>query len=174
MEGSCVSHQYACLVGNGLSIAYNEQMTVETLTEGLLDGFGRMAGSVAADALRSLAESVSGAGRGTFEELLSPLEHVGSALEGIRHMTALAQKQAESDAALRTTTEFLEGIRRLGLGMTLELIDSRARGEGQPFEEVTVRTCRAILQLAENSEPGRAVTVASSTTTASCTLASRS
>lgn len=136
------SKQFACLVGNGLSIAYNDRLSIPALTEGMLDRLSDLAGDAATDALLNFAQALGKSGSLNFETLLSPLDHVARALPNLSAAAPLVPGQA---SALDEAAELLTGIHRAGLATILELISQRAYGEGaERLEPVVKKVCSAI------------------------------
>jgi hypothetical protein len=144
-------HAFTCVVGNGLSTAYNDALAVHALTEGLLEEFTTLGGGDADDSLRAFAAGFSGSDRQTFEELLAPLEHVGRLLVSLPTLLPVARARAGTRASIEDTIDFLKGIHRVGLGTALSLIDERARGSGSMFAERIGTVCAAIHALRMNA-----------------------
>lgn len=137
--------EFACLVGNGLSIAYNSDLEMDALTDGMLAGLAELAGDAAAEALSGFAQALSNAGTLNFENLLSPLDDVSRALPSLSGAAPLIPGQ--SDAILEAANA-LAAIHRVGLSTVLELISERAYGAGEEqLEPIVKRVCRAINSL---------------------------
>lgn len=149
--GSSDDHQYALLIGNGLSIAYNDQLTVASLTDALAAEFRKAGGDEAARALREFAAATSGNDKESFEHLLGPLNHIGEALVSVEGLLPIAKHSDRIREALGVTSEFLSALHQKGLATTLRVIDERARDQGPAFDAVIMHVCAAILKLSETS-----------------------
>lgn len=137
--------EFACLVGNGLSIAYNSSLDVAALTEGMFARLSQLAGDAAADALLGFATELGAAGNLRFETLLSPVDQVARALPNLTGAAALVPGY---ETALVQAAEALTGIHRAGVATVLELISERAYGEGsERLDPVVRKVCRAINDL---------------------------
>lgn len=64
---------FAFLVGNGLSVAYNDALSVAALREELLATFSGLSGGLAEEALAAFADRLTGEGAASFENLLGPV-----------------------------------------------------------------------------------------------------
>lgn len=144
------AHRYGCLIGNGLSIAYNQSLSMRELTASLVAEFSALSGSDAEETLSAFAKGFGGYKEGDFESLIGPLESVSEALSHLGGLRALADDAPDQiDAALTTASHFVQMLYRVGFGTTLGLIAERAHGEGvSRFNEVVVATCEAIARLA--------------------------
>jgi|SRR5579872_3893214 len=141
-----------CLVGNGLSIAFNPGLAVPRLTQALLDSFG----SSGDPALAVLARAVAERGEG-FEQLLGPFDAAADALASIPGFDIFAEQRrpplADVGTALRRSRQFLQDVYRAGVSITLELIAELGRAtEGQARQEVVERFCTAVAGLGEPEE----------------------
>lgn len=138
-----------CLIGNGVSVAYNPDLTVSQLTDDLLRLFREAGATDPERALARFAESQSRIEGDLFEALLGPLSSTAEALRQLPGLTALAQA-AHADAvveALGMTSAFLTDIHRVGLAITLQHIADRSLG-GQ-YDNVIYRTARELINLGE-------------------------
>jgi hypothetical protein len=142
-------HRFGCLVGNGLSIAYNPALSMRELTAGLVAEFSALGGGDAEMALSGFAKRFRGYQDADFESLIGPLEGVSGALGHLQKLSALADEAPDAlEAALTTASHFVQRLYRVGFGTTLGLIASRAKGAGAGrFDEVVVDTCKAIAAL---------------------------
>jgi hypothetical protein len=141
-----------CLIGNGLSIAYNPALSIPRLTQSLLRILRDLGGSEAAESLAGFARTLNGNDPASFEDLLAPLEIAANSLPSLTGLLSLRQitHGTLSDGILHTT-QFLRELHGLGLGKVLELVATEAQGEGGPaFNRVILDTCRAIVQLTED------------------------
>ena len=135
-----------CLVGNGLSIAFNPELTIETLTRTLLASF---AGSDNPD-LRILA-AVGGHDTG-FEQLLGPFDAAASllvALPGFQELIAAQNEEGSLGGSLKRAYDFFTTTYRAGVGNVLDLISelARARIADPHFAGVVGTFCEAVSAL---------------------------
>jgi SIR2-like domain len=124
----------ACLVGNGLSIAYNRDLSVEELTRALVGNFQHLAGTNAGNELARFATSLTGQRSDDFERLLGPLDNASQALAYLEGLASTAGPQARQ--ALTTTIRFLRDFHRLGVATVLDLVGRRSSGSAGDFEVV--------------------------------------
>jgi hypothetical protein len=144
-SSSAPAKQFASLIGNGLSIAYNPRLQTDELTQGMLDRLSELGGDSAAKALSEFAQGLNAVQKLNFETLLSPLDHVARALPDL---AAAAPLVPEFKQTFLQTAEALAAIHRIGIATVLELISERAYGEGGgQLDPVIKRTCRAINEL---------------------------
>lgn len=119
----------ACLLGNGVSIAYNPDLTVTALTRDLLVRFAAAGASAPDRALRLFASHVSSGVGSDFEALLGPLASVADALTFLSDVGPLARNGPhEVERALTTVSTFLGATYRAGVAITLEHIAQRTIG----------------------------------------------
>lgn len=129
-----------CLLGNGASMAYNPELSVGSLTTGLLQRFQEAGTGEAPEALARFAQVVSGRTDGQFEALLGPLSMTSEALRGLAGIVGLVEQANEARAAVGITSAFLGEVHRRGLAITLSLIADRSVGQsGGRWDEVVVR-----------------------------------
>jgi hypothetical protein len=134
----------AVLVGNGVSIAHNQDLTVQKLTSDLIHEFTKLSGLAtgavtprndAAKALGELSESVSTSNLSpdkNFEQLLSPLEDVNDALRSLQGAAGLYRTvDPKIVDQLTSVATFCSYVRSLGLSHVLQLVDQRAKGGGR-------------------------------------------
>jgi hypothetical protein len=138
----------ACLIGNGASVAYSDQLTVEHLTADLLHLFNEAGANNSERALAAFAETQSHIAGDQFEALLGPLSSTAEALGYLPGLSALAQAAGASEvvSALRTAADFLADIHRVGLAITLHHIASRSIGSGQ-YDDIVQRTAQELVGL---------------------------
>ncbi|MBK5221541.1 MAG: SIR2 family protein [Acidimicrobiia bacterium] len=139
----------ACLIGNGVSIAYNPALTVPNLTTELIQRLQQLAGGDAETALSGFAHQIAAIPGEQFEALLGPLTSSAAALEHIvdlAPLAAFAPEQAVVDG-VTTTADFLRQVHRLGLGTVLGSIAGHATGKGDAFHTVTEALADALIAL---------------------------
>jgi SIR2-like domain len=127
------------LVGNGLSIAYNPELSVPSLTLELLRRF-----QDADNELRAIAAEVAAGHSPGFEALLGPFDAVSAMirnLPGLRSGEGWAPRFDSLGAALEAARE----IHSHGTGLALDLIAERSQidGDFQPIDGF----CSAIAEL---------------------------
>lgn len=131
------------LVGNGLSISYNGQMSISELTREILRRFQEADGD-----LRAIAEEVEEDEPRSFEDLLGPFDAVSAmirSLPGLRRNGHFNPSFKALGAALETA----RGIHSRGTGIALSVIAERSQVEGE-FQTVDA-FCSAIASL---DDPG--------------------
>ncbi len=118
-----------CLLGNGVSMAYNPALGVGPLTADLIDLFRRAGVSAPEQALGEFARSL-GSGTGEqFEDLLGPISSTSEALRFLPAMAAITSSGPDNvTAALEVVVSFLGEIHRTGLAITLDHIAHRSVG----------------------------------------------
>ena len=147
--------RFACLIGNGLSLSFNEELSVPKLTEWLLGAFRQEGGTL--EALARFAQS-AGTPAETFEQLLGPLDRTARSLP---HLEGLLQVATEFDrpdlrTALSELATFASRLHDLGLGVVLQRIsDMGAAVETPEFERTVLPVCASLKAL-----PGGSVAVA--------------
>lgn len=120
------NHRYAALVGNGLSIPYNANLSVPSLTTALINDLTTLSGSPAGSALAAFAQSIRGmsasGAASNFELLLGPLDAAAAALPHLLRLASLVANAAHVQTASRTVSDFAEAVHQLGLGRVLDRI----------------------------------------------------
>jgi hypothetical protein len=118
-----------CLLGNGVSLAYNADLGVAQLTTDLLDKFKQLGVTEPERALAAYATNLSAIPGEHFEALLGPLESTSRALTHMPGFAGLVESaRADVVSAIRTTSDFLAGIHRIGTAVTLGHIALRTIG----------------------------------------------
>ena len=137
----------ACLIGNGMSIAYNEELTVPRLTEDLLSLFLHAGASEPQQALARFADVQSRIPGDQFEALLGPLSSTADALSYLPGLATLAQAAGADEvvSALHTASTFLGDVHRVGLAITLGHIAQRS--QGGRYDEIVTRTAQELIEL---------------------------
>ena len=129
-KGETVTHTFAVLLGNGFSLAYNPELSVQNLTSELQSQFESLGASDAEKALTSLAEESHRAGDQGFEAMLGPLETTARALDALTALVPVAAPTS-SMAKLHDVRALVEAIHRVGLSVVLRTIAARSSGAGQ-------------------------------------------
>jgi hypothetical protein len=143
-----------CLFGNGLSIAYNPALSVESLTARLLEDMSRLAGSKAADALSRFAVDLRGTESPQLEDLLGPLDSMANALPDLTGLKELATSEDKSlVSCINTVGAFTRDVYRVGVAVVLRAI-AELGIEASPgsFDDTVRLVCERLLE-AEFDEP---------------------
>lgn len=137
--------RFVCLVGNGLSIAFNPELHVDRLTVALREEL-RHAGAAVAS-LVGLAHSHSSPG---FEEMLGPLDRMSSALRHLPGLLPAVDGMVQADReAVERAAHVCRRIYDSAVGIVLGRIATLSRaGDDTPnLRPVVQRTCGAIAAL---------------------------
>src|SRR5688500_13381506 len=119
----------ACLLGNGVSLAYNADLRVDQLTVDLVRRFGELGATDPERALAAYAAHLAIVPGKQFELLLGPLESTSKALSYMPGLAALADQAPGSvAAALESVGGFLRTVHRIGTAVTLGHIAERTIG----------------------------------------------
>lgn len=136
----------ACLLGNGVSIAYNHDLAVDTLTAELLATLSGLSGGDAEEALKRFSKDVSMAPGDHFEALLGPLSPTAAALGQLAQLSPLAgMAPAKVQVSISRVQKFLDEVHRVGLGTVLDLIADHGVGSGN--FDVTEAIAEALIAL---------------------------
>lgn len=127
------------LVGNGLSIAYNLDLSIPALTVELLHRFDAAGGELAA--IADEANEGNGAG---FEELLGPFDAVSAMIRSLPGLDT-AHGSVPQFETLRHALHASRDIHNRGTGLALDLIAERSQIEGD-FGPVDT-FCSAVAEL---------------------------
>jgi len=152
-----------CLIGNGLSVSYSEELSVARLTHVLQQRFAELGGGDAEEALAAIAHDMGHDNPEAFELLLGPLESLSRAVWGLSGLTALAQQPGGEIAACGATlSEFARAVHRIGLAIVLGLIADHSVGVGGgQFDATVMRVCRTLVEECQPDEgPGDYLTIA--------------
>jgi hypothetical protein len=127
--------QIAALVGNGLSITFNPDLNIESLTAAVSARFQRQrSGRSAPDrVLARLAarQRETGDPYRDFEAMIGPLDQQRDNLRDLRELAELVRDESRAvEAALRTIESFVASTRRLGVGQVLDTIQERSYADG--------------------------------------------
>jgi hypothetical protein len=139
------------LAGNGLSIAYNPELALESLSAKVRAAFDA-AGLGDADLLARFAAQ-TGATDSGLESMLGALDQVAAALRPLSELATLAALGAGGQQSVRQAAEALGQVYRVGAGVALQTIDGLARGQDDAD-----RAAQTLLAAIPSNEP---LTVAS-------------
>lgn len=118
-----------CLLGNGVSLAYNPDLRVTQLTADLLERFAGLGATDPERALATYASHLAAMPGEHFEALLGPLESTSKALGDIPGLAGLTDAAPDAIVwALRVTAGFLGDVHRIGTAVTLGHIAERTTG----------------------------------------------
>ncbi len=125
----------AVLVGNGLSIAFNPALTIPKITIEIvarLNAAGA-SGTTPAKIMQQVAQNLmqgSGDAYSDFEALLGPFDQQADSLKMLRQLADLAGPHSTLVAnALDLSAEFVDSLRRYGVGHALDIIANRSRAD---------------------------------------------
>lgn len=137
-------HTYACLVGNGLAIAYEPQLAIPELTRSITRAFQERAqlpdATPAAQVLGEFATSVRGDAAEGFERLLGPLDSVARAIPALSGLAPVVRAQQTGREDLERLQALLIGLHRFGVGEVLNLIAGLAEATHETRFSVTVQS----------------------------------
>ena len=135
-----------CLLGNGVSLAYNPALRVDRLTADLVQRFTELGATEPERALAAYAAQLAVVPGEHFEPLLGPLVATSNALGYVPGLAALTdQGPARIAAALQTVSDFLRTVHRIGMAVTLGHIAERTIGGA--WEEGIWPVADALIQL---------------------------
>ncbi|MFI2753745.1 SIR2 family protein [Cellulomonas sp. P22] len=140
----------AVLVGNGLSIAYNPELALPSLTKALLERIAEMpgGGSEAVAAMKQIAERALPGGASTdgdFETLVGAFGAEGATMRYLSNLAAIVVPGDEELAiALNRVAAFATKVRDLGISYVLEVIFERSRAQHDRAQRL-FELCRAIV-----------------------------
>ncbi|RAZ30535.1 hypothetical protein [Microbacterium sp. SMR1] len=141
----------AVLVGNGLSIAFNQNLLLPNITKQVRkrimnSGDG---GKKVVRAMRSLADATLPAGQNNHHDFERLVGAFGAESSTLKHPQALARVSHPDDhdlrKAIRKTTAFARELRDLGTGHLLEVVYENSRSsytESEPLNASLVMVCR--------------------------------
>lgn len=146
-EGRIVA-SITCLIGNGLSIAYNEELSMEKLTLKLLDEFSELSGSAAARSLKMFASELSGSSKEpNFEDLLGPLDSASRAIPYLSGMGTLFRgSERPFRQCIGKVSQHAKEAHRLGLGVVLDRIATCGQGQSGLLEKTILRVLTKLVR----------------------------
>ena len=124
-----MTHRFAALLGNGVSLAYNSNLAVSNLTTELVTEFLALGATDPERALKKLAEESHRAADGGFESMLGPLEATSTSLEALADLVPLLVSTVAANQLLLTQM-FVKEIHRVGLAIVLDKIAKHSIGVG--------------------------------------------
>ncbi|BAK36605.1 hypothetical protein MLP_35910 [Microlunatus phosphovorus NM-1] len=149
----------AALIGNGMTIAYNPELTIPRITQRIIERLDSAGDddTQQAQLMRKVAER---AGRthaaADFEELVSPFDELRDTLPLIRKMATLAGDAGlRIDRSLRDSAEFAQLVYRHGVSHVLDVIAAESRAH-----EDAMNPIRNLLTSIVNTAQGGEVTFA--------------
>lgn len=125
----------AVLVGNGLSIAFNPNLTIPRINAEIVDrlDFAGSDGTTQARVMQQVAHNLgqgSGDAYSDFEALLGPFDQQSDSLKMIRQLAELAGPHSLLVGnALTLSAQFIDDLRRYGVGHALDIIAVRSKAE---------------------------------------------
>lgn len=132
-----LNRSVAALLGNGLSIAFNDKLAIPNLTAEIRARF-RAAGSAAGRAApdRVLARLAAGVGETgdpnhDFEALIGPFDQHRENLDALRQLVeALGQESPSIRKAWGTVDSAVQRVHRVGVGHALDIIEEHSYAGG--------------------------------------------
>lgn len=153
-----LNDEIAVLLGNGLSIAYNRDLAIPSLTKAIEERFNDSAG-MKTEASAKLAGLVHDQPRadalGDFEALLGPLDEIAELGPKLERVASLVHDPATAISSIKQMQAAMDEVRRAGVSHVLELIGERAypAGDGTGVVEDFLKAIFA-------ASRGQAITVA--------------
>lgn len=142
-----------CLFGNGLSVSYNQELSVASLTQSLLNEFSDLSGNKAANFLAQFARELQAKEGADFETLLGPLESFSRAVPYLSGMATLtSQSTHQVRRCGRQLARFAREIHQVGIGVVLDHISEQSKGVGKGFDQTIMAVCRQLLLAARLDE----------------------
>ena len=133
-----------------MSISYNQELSVDSLTAYLLNEFSRLSGNQAADSLAQFAEELKGSDSVDFEVLLGPLESISRAIPYLSGMDSVLSGSRQLERCARMLSRFTEEVHQIGLGIVLDRIATVSHGVGDNrFEMTILKVCRRLVDAFE-------------------------
>lgn len=120
------------LVGNGISIAYNQGLAIRPLTERILSAFDAGDGAI----LTGFAQG-AGAQDSSFESVLGALDQISVALPLLIALNSEGLAVDSRTEVLNQSAQLLSEIYRTGLGHSLETIDGLAQNNSGDIDGIT-------------------------------------
>jgi hypothetical protein len=144
----------ACLLGNGVSVAYNPELSVRALTDDLLRLFRDAGVSDPGRVLSELSRSAEASADNQFERLLGPLSSSADAIRSLRELTPIAEQLGIADISVSAAhvADFLRDVHRFGLAIVLDHIASRSQGHVASFVSATRAVGQALVSLGAPSD----------------------
>ena len=133
----------ACLIGNGASIAYNQNLAVPLLTAELIKRF-----NIAGKLLPAFANAISAQDNSGFEQLLGSFSSASDALRLLpQFIEVLKPDNPPLGDSVEEAANLLRDVYRKGVGITLHLISDLASGCPSQHETTTALLCSKIWDL---------------------------
>lgn len=139
-----------CLVGNGVSMSYNMELSTHSLTRQLLSMLNDQTGTRTAEALRSFANSVTSGGPDDFEELLGPFDSISRGLSILGQLEGPFSDFPNIMKPLHESSVILNNLYRVMLANVLTLIDLNAQDHGQEAMGNVRMLTDALIQASED------------------------
>lgn len=147
----------AVLVGNGLSIACNPDLSMEQINAELvhrLNATGHDTGYVPAQVMQAVASNINQRGGDPatdFEALLGPFDQYRNGLQMLTRLSDLAgPHNTIIGNALALSADFVDSLRRFGVGHALDIIAERSRAR-YPLSVPVNQFISAVVESAKGS-----------------------
>lgn len=146
----------AALVGNGLSIAFNPDLTIPRINDAITARLNQAGseGTLPARIMQRAAANIdTGDPQSDFEALLGPLDQYRDGLRMFRELAHLAGEHhnAVMENALTLSAEFTDALRRWGVSHALEVIAERSKAKWRLKGKVD-RFIRDIVEAADGAK----------------------
>ncbi|MEZ2389067.1 hypothetical protein AB6813_05855 [bacterium RCC_150] len=134
--------QAAVLVGNGLSIAFNQQLNLASITREMISRMESATedGDKVVHAMKEIARRALSDGEVTdedFEKLVGAFDSQVLTLDELRKLADLvASEDTELRKSIQDVAAFSQKIRDMGISYVLEVIMERSRGDWTLHEEM--------------------------------------
>jgi SIR2-like domain len=126
-----VNHSIAALLGNGVSIAYNPELQLGRINDEICRRLNEEASAGGTEQIQLLQRAASKINTGDptadFEALLGPFGQYREGIELVLHIARLTGDNSLLQNALQLSADYMESIRRAGVGHALEVIAQQSR-----------------------------------------------
>ena len=130
-----LARNLAVLVGNGLSVAFNEKLLLQSITAEVLDRIKRENGSDVVKAMKDLASHALPDGASSNDDFEVLVGAFGFESRTLGFLDSLAKHTEPNETALReaiaTVASFAERVRDTGISHVLEVIAERSYADHQ-------------------------------------------
>ncbi|WP_198008474.1 SIR2 family protein [Leucobacter salsicius] len=134
----------AVLVGNGLSVAFNRELSLQSITEEVLHRIRKLDGDDVVKAMKELADRVLPHGANSNEDFEILVGALGAESRTLDVLNTLAELTEPEDELLRTSikqvADFAEQVRDSGVAHVLQVIAERSRAYQDDSENLHALT----------------------------------
>lgn len=133
-----MNHSIAALLGNGVSIAYNQDLRLDRIMREITRRINEDASASGSEPIRFLQRAAqridSGDPTTDFEALFGPFGQYRDGIEIVRDLARLSGDDPKLQDSMKLTIDYIESIRRAGVGHVLEVIANQSRATTSPSE----------------------------------------